>query len=111
MEIIDYSKDNILILTIKGRIDALTAQEFKEILFGFIEKGRSSIVLDMHNLEYISSAGIRVLYQALNIIENKQGKVVISAPSENVKKVFDIVELFSDFPMHKDIDEAVKVFS
>jgi len=110
MEIIDYSKDRILILTIKGRLDAITAPEFKEILFRHIEAGKSSIVLDMHSLEYISSAGIRVLYQTLNIIEEKQGKIVISAPSDSVRKVFDIVELSSDFPIHKDIDEATKVF-
>lgn len=108
MEISDYSKEEILILTVKGRLDAVTSNDLKEVLTDFVEKGRKLIVFDLHALEYISSAGIRVLYQGLNMVEDRKGRMAISGPIESVKKVFEMVDLSSDIPIHKDIDSATK---
>ena len=110
MEITDYSKDHILILTVKGRVDALSSPVLKETLTSWTDRGRYFLILDFHDLEYMSSAGIRVLYQALNIIEDNDGKLVIAGVADTVRKVFDMVDLASDIPVCGDIESAVKAF-
>jgi anti-anti-sigma factor len=110
MEIANYSKDHILILTVKGRLDAVSAPHLQESLMGFTDEGKYFFVLDFHDLEYISSAGIRVLYQALSVLEGKEGKMLIAGPRDTVKKVFDMVELSADIPIHTDIESAVEAF-
>lgn len=82
-----------LTLTLEGRLDTTTAPELetevKENLNGI-----ESLIFDMATLEYISSAGLRVLLSAQKIM-NKQGSMVIRNSSEEVNEIFEVTG-FSD---------------
>ncbi len=110
MEITNYSKDHILILTVKGRLDAVSAPGLTESLRALVERGQCFLVLDFHDLEYISSAGIRVLYQSQGRVEEGKGKMVICGANETVKRVFEMVDLSTDIPVLRDIEAAVETF-
>ncbi|MCX7017789.1 MAG: STAS domain-containing protein [Candidatus Sumerlaeota bacterium] len=101
-------KDDVVILVIKGRLDALTSPELSEKISKTIAGGVTKLILDLKNLDYISSAGVRVIYCAWNEIDDKQGKLALAAPNQNIKRVFDMVDLSSDFPIFDDVDEALK---
>ena len=77
-----------LALTIIGRLDTSTAPqlevEIKESIAG-IEK----LVLDFASLEYLSSAGLRVLLAAQKIM-NKQGEMVIKNVNETINEIFEV---------------------
>ena len=77
-----------LTVTITGRLDTTTAPqleaEFKQSING-IEK----LVLDFANLEYLSSAGLRVLLAAQKAM-NKQGEMVIRNVNETVNEIFEV---------------------
>ena len=77
-----------LTITIAGRLDTTTAPqleaEFKQNING-IEK----LVLDFANLEYLSSAGLRVLLAAQKAM-NKQGEMVIRNVNETVNEIFEV---------------------
>ena len=77
-----------LTITIAGRLDTTTAPqieaEFKQSING-IEK----LVLDFANLEYLSSAGLRVLLAAQKVM-NKQGEMVIRNVNETINEIFEV---------------------
>ena len=80
-------------VALEGRLDTSTAPELEEALKDSLEGG-TELTLDLKSLEYISSAGLRVLLSTQKIM-NKQGSMVIANASEEVKEIFDVTG-FSD---------------
>ena len=84
---------NTLNLTVEGRLDTTTAPQLEgEVKSGL--NGVTELIMDFSGLEYISSAGLRVLLSAQKVM-NKQGKMVIRGANEIVKEVFEVTG-FSD---------------
>ena len=77
-----------LTLVLEGRLDTITAPQLEEALKERLE-GVQKLVLDFKALEYISSAGLRVLLMAQKVM-NKQGEMVIRNVNETISEVFDI---------------------
>lgn len=82
-----------LTVEVEGRLDTMTAPELEKALKDSIE-GITELVLDFAALEYVSSAGLRVLLSAQKIM-NKQGSMVIRHVCETVMEVFEVTG-FSD---------------
>ncbi len=80
-------------LALTGRLDTTTAPQLETELKRSIG-GVESLVLDFAGLEYLSSAGLRVLLAAQKVM-NKQGKMVIRNVNETISEVFEITG-FSD---------------
>lgn len=78
---------------LEGRLDTTTAPQLEAAL-GESLSGVTSLTFDFAKLEYISSAGLRVLLSSQKVM-NKQGKMVISNASTEVKEIFDVTG-FSD---------------
>ncbi len=82
------SNESSLTVFLEGRLDTTTAPELEgELKDGLT--GVTDLIMDFSNLEYISSAGLRVLLSAQKTM-NKQGKMVVKNPSEEVKEIFDV---------------------
>ena len=79
---------NELTIALTGRMDTLTAPQLEEELKAS-RPGVESLVLDFANLEYLSSAGLRVLLAAQKIM-NKQGKMVVRHVNETIAEIFDV---------------------
>ena len=77
-----------LALTIIGRLDTSTAPQLEAEIKGSIE-GITRLVLDFASLEYLSSAGLRVLLAAQKIM-NKQGEMVIKNVNETINEIFEV---------------------
>ncbi|MEG0824423.1 MAG: STAS domain-containing protein [Oscillospiraceae bacterium] len=77
-----------LTLTLTGRLDTTTAPELEAELKNSMD-GINALVLDFATLEYISSAGLRVLLSAQKVM-NKQGKMVIRHANETILEVFEV---------------------
>ena len=77
-----------LTVTIAGRLDTTTAPqleaEFKQNLDGV-----AKLTLDFANLEYLSSAGLRVLLAAQKTM-NKQGEMIIKNVNETINEIFEV---------------------
>ena len=82
-----------LVLTLDGRLDTLTAPDL-EAEIGDLS-GVAELIIDMKNLEYISSAGLRVILKSQKIM-NEKGSMKLTNVGENVMEVFEITG-FSDF--------------
>lgn len=82
---LDSSK---LTVELEGRLDTISAPELEAELKDSID-GITELVFDLKALEYISSAGLRVLLSAQKIM-NKQGKMVIRNANDDIKEIFDV---------------------
>ena len=82
-----------LTIGIQGRLDTTTAPQLEAELKSSVN-GITELVLDFKDLEYVSSAGLRVLLAAQKVM-NKQGSMVIKNVCENVMEVFEVTG-FSD---------------
>ena len=83
-----------LVVALEGRLDTTTAPQLEEELKTGLE-GVTDLVIDLSKLEYISSAGLRVLLSAFKIMRNK-GKMKVTNANELAKEVFEVTG-FSDF--------------
>ena len=83
----------MLIIAPEGRIDTLSAPEFEKKV-GEIIDGVSELVLDMAKVEYVSSAGLRVILKVQKLML-RQGKMKLTNVNESVMEVFEITG-FSD---------------
>ncbi len=84
---------NDLFIALEGRLDTMTAPELESQLTANLG-GVKELVFDLAKLEYISSAGLRVLLSAQKTM-NKQGSMVIRNATEEVKEIFEVTG-FSD---------------
>lgn len=82
-----------LTITLTGRLDTTTAPQLETELKASLS-GVESLVLDFAGLEYLSSAGLRVLLAAQKIM-NKQGSMVVRNVNETIAEIFDVTG-FSD---------------
>ena len=80
-------------IVLEGRLDTTTAPNLEEEVKASID-GVQDLKFDFSKLEYISSAGLRVLLSAQKIM-NKQGKMVVTNVSEEVNEIFEVTG-FSD---------------
>ena len=88
MEIKKTLEDSKLIVALEGRLDTTTAPELEEALKDELEKV-DSITCDFEKLEYISSAGLRVLLTAQKTM-NAKGAMTICNVNSDIMEVFDI---------------------
>ena len=75
-------------LTISGRLDTQTAPELENEL-GAVLGSAKELVFDMTNLEYVSSAGLRVILKAQKAM-NTQGSMKLTGVNDSIMEVFDI---------------------
>jgi len=75
-------------IALTGRLDTTTAPQLDEVVKNDLG-GITSLVFDLNNLEYISSAGLRVLLAAQKVM-NKQGSMVVRNVKDDIMEVFDI---------------------
>ena len=77
-----------LTAAIKGRLDTTTAPQLEAELKGALD-GITELTMDLGELEYISSAGLRVLLSVQKIM-NKQGEMKVAGANETVMEVFEV---------------------
>ncbi|MBO6141269.1 MAG: STAS domain-containing protein [Ruminococcus sp.] len=87
--------DSELTVAIEGRLDTLTAPELEEQLEPELDEAEK-LTFDMEGLEYISSAGLRVLLTAVHVMQDKGEEVYVKNVRPEVLDVFEVTG-FSDF--------------
>lgn len=98
---------DVLVLSLDGRLDPTTVRGLEERLARVVEGGASRVILDLARLDYISSAGLRVLLSCAKQLKGKQGALVLCAPKRYVKEVFDIAGFSAILPICDSEGEAL----
>lgn len=110
MEITEQKKGSVVVLALAGRLDAGTAGKLEEKLVGLIDAGNRSFVLDFMHLDYISSAGLRVLLMTAKKLKGLTGRIVLASLKNHIREVFDIAGFSAIFPIYDQQDAAVGSF-
>ena len=98
-------------LEISGRVDSSTAPQLTEALEAITGDGRHKIVLDMSNLEYMSSAGFRSLLSSQrNCKRYNRGEIVLATVPQRVQEALELAGFTELFKTYPDAVEAVGSF-
>jgi anti-anti-sigma factor len=97
-----------LIVSIIGRLDAVSVGEFDKEMDGQIKKGESNFILDLSRLDYISSAGLRSILSTSKRLKGNKGTITLCGLQGGVKEVFDISGFSSIFTIYESLENALK---
>lgn len=88
MTINKTNEGNKLTVAVEGRLDTTTAPDLEKELKEGLE-GITELIIDFEKLEYISSAGLRVLLSAQKVM-NKQGSMKVCKVNSNINEIFEV---------------------
>ena len=97
----------VTVLEIRGRVDSLTAPSLGEKLTGAMAAPNPRLIADMSGVDYLSSAGLRVLLLAARQAEQTQGMLVLHGLTSRVGEVFEISGFSSILTICVTRDEAL----
>lgn len=106
MEISEVRTETHLHVSPNGRLDATTAPVLQERLVGLIEAGNHRMLLDFSGLDYVSSAGLRVVLIAAKRLKAASGRLVLCGMKPHIKEVFDIAGFSSMLSIYSTREEA-----
>ena len=111
MDLAEKQTGDVNVLCVGGRLDAYSAAEAEKKIDSLISTGNAKIVLNLDNLEYISSSGLRVFLAQLKKARKQQGDIKLCCMKPNIKEVFDIAGFTQLFNIVGDESEAIAGFS
>lgn len=107
MNITESRQGKAMVVGVDGRLDGPGARELEERLVALIGGGERSLVIDMTGLDYINSAGLRVLLVAAKKLKPEDGRIVLCAMRDTIREVFEISGFASIFQIFPSRDQAV----
>src|SRR4030095_2958424 len=108
MDISEDRKADAVILALSGKLDATTAKTFEDKILGVINSGTQRLVVDLSQLDYVSSSGLRVFIIAAQRLQTVGGKIVLCSMKDHVRQVFDLAGFSSMLSIYGSRDEAIK---
>jgi anti-sigma B factor antagonist len=102
--------NGVMLVQVKGFLDAYTYEEFEKTIQELFDGNSYKIVVDLSELQYISSAGAGVFIGAIGQAQENNGNIVILRPTANVKEVFELLGLSQIFTFSNTKEEALKAF-
>lgn len=108
MEVVKSKQGEVLVVDLNGRLDANTADGFEQQIIPDIEEGESKVLVDFSQLDYISSAGLRVLLMAARKLQDSNGKIALCSLKKNIQTVFDLAGFSTIFQIYPVAAEALQ---
>lgn len=110
LQITVESMKRVDLVTVNGRIDSHEAPKLDASLKEIMDDGRHNLVLELNNVSFMSSAGLRALVSALRECKRNRGDVRLAMPSDRVMEVLDLAGLAPLFETYDDVTTAVGSF-
>lgn len=110
MKINESNHNDILVFTVQGRADSDGVFVLDDVLMEALNRQYYKIILDLSQLEYINSSGMRVLAEVLNAVQKEDGDLYLTTPPERVRRVFEIIGFDNFFQMYPSVEEALGHF-
>ena len=110
MQISVKTTNEVKVLAFEGRLDTQTSPDALQQLTRLIEEGETKILVNLEKVDYISSAGLRVLLVVAKQIKATDGELRICSLNEVVKEVFDISGFDLILPVSASESEALEGF-
>ncbi len=106
MDISEETRGGVLVVTASGRLDSNTASVLQAMLPTRVQSNPATI-LDLAEMAYVSSAGLRVLLIAAKAARSNGHRLVLTGLSDSVREVFDISGFTTIFTIEADVDSGL----
>ncbi len=104
MEIKVQKRNDALVISVNGRIDATNSVDFENTVKGFVKDWKNNVVLDFSALEYISSAGLRSILSIAKQLKSENRDLMVACLKNVVKQVFEISGFSKIIPVYESVD-------
>ncbi len=92
-------------ISISGRLDSNTAPDLQQRIDAEINDSVTATIIDFKDLDFLSSAGLRVIFKTKKVMDNSGGKFLLVNLQPQIKKVFEIIKALDGMNVFKDQDE------
>ncbi|MDB4303347.1 STAS domain-containing protein [Desulfosarcina sp.] len=109
---IKIESDQRKIFSLAGSLDTHTAPQLEEVLEREIDSEVQVAIMDMDKLEFLSSAGIRIIFKSKKLMDARKGKFMLVNLQPQVRKVFEIIkvlDIMEVFSNQAELDDYLKV--
>lgn len=103
------SNSKVIIFKIEGSIDSKTAGDLQLQIMGKVTE-TDKVILSLSKVDFVSSAGLRLLLMVYRQIKIKNGQVILVGVSEEIKDVMSMTGFINFFNISNTIDEALILF-
>ena len=107
MEIDEEQAGETLVIAPRGRVDSVSSGELERHVVSRLDAGARRVVIDLAGVEYISSAGLRVLLLAAKRLKPPQGALVLCGLGPSVKTVLELAGFMSLFAVEPSRERAL----
>lgn len=107
MDISEQTHENALVLAPAGRLDSNTSEIFERQLMARVDAGNTRLVVDFAGLEYISSAGLRVLLMLAKRLKSEGGRFALCRLRAPIREVLEISGFIPLLTVVDDLDAAL----
>ena len=107
MEVLETKNNDISVFKISGSLDSNTAPSLEERILEAIDGGANKMIVDFEKLDYISSAGLRVLNKATKKLKRTEGKIILCSMQDYIREVFEIAGFDYFIPIVANMDDAM----
>lgn len=99
---------NATVVATRGEVTVFSSPTLREAVRKIVAARPGRIVFDLTGTSYVDSSGVATFVEALKLVRQHQGEVVLAGVSERVRGVFEIARLDTLFPMVATVEEALK---
>ena len=111
MELEQREQDGVVILELSGKIiGGPDASKVNDQLHELAETGKSKIVADLSQVNWMNSSGLGILISALTTVRNAGGELKVAAATEKIKNLLTITKLTNVIKLYDTIEEAIAEF-
>lgn len=111
MKITVAQESNTTLIQISGSLDALTSNEAQVVFDEQIKNNQVRMVIDLSQMDYLSSAGLRVLLLALKSARQRGGDLYLAGQQDNVYEVLKLAGFASIFKIFPMVENAIGAFA
>ena len=92
-------------ISLAGSLDTDTAPQLEASINESIDSSVTTLILDMKDLEFLSSAGLGIIFMTMKELNSRQGKIVLINLQPQIQRVFDIIKALDGMSIFKDREE------
>ncbi|MBS1536619.1 MAG: STAS domain-containing protein [Bacteroidetes bacterium] len=108
MKIEEIRMGDIALLMLEGRVDSNTSADAEATIMGVLDGGVNKLAVDFGQLDYISSAGLRVFLLAAKKLKRSSGSIALSSMKPHIREVFDMSGFSALFAILPNKEEALR---
>jgi anti-anti-sigma factor len=110
MEISQETYKRVTVITVSGRVDSSSADQFEAAVTEALKSGQRNLIFDLSEVDFLSSAGLRILVLARKEAQKSGGVVRLAQPSNRVTESLELAGLNVLFEAFPSREEAIAAY-